>query len=71
MSPDGSGSPSGEAIAGPPWQFAIRAAMVITGLTLLLVVHAHGLVFYVGWTLIGLALISESAATLVHWRGGR
>ncbi len=45
--------------------------MVITGLTLLLIVHAHGVVFYIGWTLIGLALISEGAATFVAWRRGR
>ena len=45
--------------------------MVVTGLTLLLVVDAHGVVFYVAWTLIGLALISEGGATLVHWRRGR
>ena len=70
VAPDGSGSPSGAPAAGPPWQFAVRAVMVLTGLTLLLVVHAHGFVFYVGWALIGLALLSEGAATLVHWRRG-
>lgn len=51
-----------------PWQFAIRAVAVVTGLTLLLVVDAHGLVFYIAWGLIVLALVSEGAATFVHWR---
>lgn len=68
--PAGSRNPSG-ATPGSPWQFAVRAVMVATGLTLLLVVHAHGVVFYVGWALIGLALVSEGAATVVHWRRGR
>ena len=55
----------------PPWQFFVRAAAVITGLTLLLVVDAHGLVFYIAWSLIVLALVSEGAATVVHWQRGR
>ena len=45
----------------------LRAALVITGLTLLLFVHVHGAVFYVSWALILLALVSELAATLVYW----
>lgn len=51
----------------PPWQFLIRAAAVITGLTLLLIVDVHGFVFYLAWTLIVLALVTEAAATLVYW----
>jgi hypothetical protein len=45
--------------------------MVITGLTLLLIVDAHGVAFYMAWALIGLALISEGLATLVYWQRGR
>jgi hypothetical protein len=54
-----------------PWQFAVRATAVVTGLTLLLIVDVHGVAFYIAWGLIGLALISEAAATLVYWRRGR
>jgi hypothetical protein len=54
-----------------PWQFAIRAVAVITGLTLLLIVDVRGLVFYLAWTLIVLALVSEGAATVVHWQRSR
>lgn len=49
-----------------PWPFALRAAAVIVGLTLLLVVEVRDLVFYLAWGLIVLALVSEAAATLVH-----
>jgi hypothetical protein len=49
-----------------PWQFLVRAVMVIAGLTLLLVVKVHGAAFYVAWALIGLALLSEAAAMLVY-----
>ena len=52
---------------GPPWQFLIRAAAVITGLTLLLIVDVRGLAFYLAWSLIVLALATEAAATLVFW----
>jgi len=45
--------------------------MVIAGLTLLLIVNVHGFVFYVAWSLIVLALLSEAVATLVQWRRGR
>jgi hypothetical protein len=55
----------------PPWQFFIRAVAVITGLTLLVIVDVRGVVFYVAWGLIGLALITEAAATLVYWRRSR
>jgi len=57
----------------PPWQFLVRAAMVVTGLVLLLVVDAHGVVFYVAWVLIVLALAGEAVGTVVYWarsRGG-
>jgi hypothetical protein len=54
-----------------PWQFAIRAVAVITGLTLLVLVEVHGVVFYIAWALIGFALLTEAAATLVYWRRSR
>jgi hypothetical protein len=54
-----------------PWQFAIRAAMVITGLTLLVIVDVRGAVFYVAWALIGFALVTETVATLIYWRRSR
>jgi len=53
--------------AGLPWQFGFRAVAVITGLTLLLIADVHGVAFYVAWSLIVLALVSEGAATLVYW----
>jgi len=56
---------------GLPWQFLFRAAAVVAGLVLLLVVDVHGLVFYIAWFLIGLALLSEAVATLVYWRRAR
>jgi hypothetical protein len=55
----------------PPVQFLVRAAAVITGLTLLLVVDVHGVAFYIAWSLIVLALATEAAATLVYWRRSR
>jgi hypothetical protein len=66
----GTGIPS----RGPPavpWQFAIRACAVVSGLVLLLIVDVHGAGFYLAWGLIGLALLSEGAATLVYWRRSR
>ena len=51
----------------PPWQFLVRATMVITGLVLLLVVDVHGAVFYVAWALIVLALVGEALGTMVYW----
>jgi hypothetical protein len=56
---------------GLPWQFAMRAVAVITGLTLLVIVDVHGVAFYVAWGLIGFALLTEAAATLVYWRRSR
>ena len=55
----------------PPWQFLVRAAMVVTGLVLLLVVDAHGVVFYVAWVLIVLALAGEAVGTVVYWARSR
>jgi len=55
----------------PPWQFLLRAAVVVTGLTLLLIVDVRGVVFYLACVLIGLALLSEAVATLVHWQRSR
>jgi hypothetical protein len=57
--------------AGLPRQFGFRAVAVITGLTLLLIVDVHGFAFYVAWSLIVLALVSEGAATLVYWLRSR
>ena len=57
--------------AAPPWQFLFRAAAVITGLVLLLVVDVHGAAFYVAWALIGFALAAEAAATLAYWFASR
>jgi hypothetical protein len=54
--------------AAPPWQFMVRAAAVLTGLTLLLIVDVRGFAFYVAWALIVLALVTEAAATFVYWR---
>jgi hypothetical protein len=55
----------------PPWQFLVRAAAVATGLTLLLIVDVHGVAFYIAWALIVLALVTETAATLVYWHRQR
>jgi hypothetical protein len=52
-------------------QFLGRAIAVIVGLTMLLVVNVRGVAFYVAWSLIGLAFLSEVAATIVHWRRSR
>ena len=67
---DGSGSFDGPSVA-PPRQFLVRAVAVITGLTLLLIVDVRGVIFYIAWSLIVLALVSEGAATFVHWRRAR
>jgi len=55
----------------PPPQFVVRAIAIIAGLTMLLVVNVHGVGFYIAWSLIGLAFVSEVAATVVHWRRSR
>jgi hypothetical protein len=41
--------------------------MAVTGLTLLLFVDVHGVAFYIAWSLIVLAVVSEGAATVVYW----
>jgi hypothetical protein len=56
---------------GLPWQFGLRTVLVVTGLTLLLIVNVRGVVFYVAWAAIGLALLSETAAMLLYWRRSR
>jgi hypothetical protein len=55
----------------PPWQFLTRAVFIATGLVLLLFVRVHGAVFYVAWSLIVVALLSEGAATYVTRRRRR
>ena len=57
--------------SAPPWQFLVRAAMVITGLTMLLIVDVRGAAFYFAWALIVLALATEALATFVYWRRQR
>ena len=52
-------------------QFLARATAIIVGLTMLLVVNVRGAAFYVAWSLIVLAFVSEAAATLVYWRRTR
>ena len=54
-----------------PPQFVARAIAIIVGLTMLLVVNVRGVAFYVAWSLIGLAFLSEVAASLVHLRRSR
>jgi hypothetical protein len=49
----------------------MRAVAIITGLTLLVIVDVHGAAFYFAWGLIGFALITEAASTLVYWRRSR
>ena len=71
MTPPGQGRPPGRPPAGAPAQFLVRAVAVITGLVLLLIVDVRGVVFYLAWAMIGLALLSESAAMLVYWRRSR
>lgn len=62
---------AGRPASGAPWQFLFRAAAVITGLVLLLIVDVRGVMFYIAWSLIVLALASEAAATLVYWLRSR
>jgi len=49
-------------------QFLARAAAIVIGLTMLLIVDVRGVAFYVAWALIVLAFLSETTATLVYWR---
>jgi hypothetical protein len=54
-----------------PSQFLVRAIAIIVGLTMLLVVNVRGVAFYIAWSLIVLAFLSEVAATYVYWRRSR
>ena len=54
-----------------PSQFLARAIAIIVGLTMLLVVNVRGAAFYVAWSLIVLAFLSEVAATVLYWRRSR
>jgi hypothetical protein len=54
-----------------PLQFLARGITIIVGLTMLLVVNVRGVAFYVAWSLIVLAFLSEAAATYVYWRRSR
>jgi hypothetical protein len=54
-----------------PPQFLGRALAIIVGLAMLLVVNVRGVAFYVAWSLIVLAFLSEVAATVVHLRRSR
>lgn len=65
------GFEAGRPATAVPWQFLVRAAAVITGLTLLLIVDVRGVAFYMAWSLIVLALATEAAATLVYWARAR
>lgn len=69
----GGGEPRapGRPTSAPPSQFVVRAIAVVTGLTLLLIVDVHGVAFYIAWSLIVLALVSEGAATFVYWQRAR
>ena len=69
--PERGGHVGGRSPPGLPWQFALRAVMVVTGLTLLLIVDVRGVVFYLAWAAIGLALASETAAMLIYWNRSR
>jgi hypothetical protein len=65
------GGPRPRPLSAPPWQFLVRAAAVIAGLTMLLVVDVRGVVFYFAWALIVLALATEGLGTFVYWRRSR
>ena len=56
---------------GLPWQFLIRAILVISGLTLLLIADVRGVMFYLAWSMIVLALVSEAVAMLVYRQRSR
>jgi hypothetical protein len=65
------GGPRPRPSSAPPWQFLARAAAVVAGLTMLLVVDVRGVVFYFAWALIVLALATEGLGTFVYWRRSR
>jgi hypothetical protein len=44
----------------------VRAAMVLAGSALLLVVHVEGTALYLAWALIVVPVLSEAAAMLVY-----
>jgi hypothetical protein len=52
-------------------RFLARAIAIIVGSTMLLVVNVRGVAFYIAWSLIVLAFLSELAATYVYWRRSR
>jgi hypothetical protein len=54
-----------------PSQLLVRAIAIVVGLTSLLVVNVRGVAFYIAWSLIVLAFLSEVAATYVYWRRSR
>ena len=54
-----------------PPQFLARGIAIIVGLTMLLAVNVRGVAFYVAWSLIVLAFLSEAAATFVHLHRAR
>ena len=54
-----------------PRQFLVRAVAIVAGLTMLLIVNVRGVGFYMAWSLIVLAFLSEVAATLVYWQRSR
>jgi hypothetical protein len=54
-----------------PSQLLVRTIAIIVGLTSLLVVNVRGVAFYIAWSLIVLAFLSEVAATYVYWRRSR
>jgi hypothetical protein len=54
-----------------PPQFLARAIAIIVGLTMLLVVNVRGVGFYMAWSLIGVAFLSEVVATILHLRRSR
>jgi hypothetical protein len=54
-----------------PPQALARAIAIIVALTMLLVVNVRGVAFYVAWSLIVLAFLSELAATVVYRRRSR
>jgi hypothetical protein len=58
-------------VTGLPIQFVARAVAFIVGLTLLLIVDVRGVMFYLAWSLVVLAFLSEVVATFVYWLRGR
>jgi hypothetical protein len=65
------GGPRPQPSSAPAWQFLVRAAAVVTGLTMLLIVDVRGVAFYFAWALIVVALATEGLGTFVYWRRSR